>query len=314
MSHPVRDPRDGFVAALVDLAKNDPRIVVVVNDSLGSSKLAPFQEAYPDRTINVGIAEQNMVGVSAGLANAGRIPFVSAAGSFLSARGMEQVKVDAGYSRNNIKLCAQSPGYAYGNLGATHHSAEDLAWMRAIPGMVVLAPADYRETYAAIVWAAAYEGPVYIRIPRLGMADFTPEQPFEAGVAIQLRAGTDATIISTGVVTPRALAAADALAGEGINVRVLHMPTVKPIDADAVLAAATETGAIVAAEEGTNVGALGGAIAELVSETNPVPVVRVGVPDEFPPTGSETWILDHYGVDAEGIAAAVKRGVDRKTN
>ena len=133
-------------------------------------------------------------------------------------------------------------------------------------------------------------------------------------MAIQLRAGTDATIISTGVVTPRALAAADALAGEGINVRVLHMPTVKPIDADAVLAAATETGAIVAAEEGTNVGALGGAIAELVSETNPVPVVRVGVPDEFPPTGSETWILDHYGVDAEGIATAVKRGVDRKTN
>ncbi|WP_205647241.1 hypothetical protein [Actinobaculum sp. 313] len=158
MTDAARDPRDGFVAALLELAQADPRITVVVNDSVGSSKLGPFQDAYPDRLINVGIAEQNLVGVGAGLANGGRIPFVSGAGSFLSARSMEQVKIDVGYAQNNIKLCAQSPGYAYGNLGATHHSAEDLAWMRAIPGMTVLNPGDCRETAAAVRWAAAYEG------------------------------------------------------------------------------------------------------------------------------------------------------------
>ncbi len=307
-----RDPRDGFVAALLELAQADPRITVVVNDSVGSSKLGPFQDAYPDRLINVGIAEQNLVGVGAGLANGGRIPFVSGAGSFLSARSMEQVKIDAGYAQNNIKLCAQSPGYAYGNLGATHHSAEDLAWMRAIPGITVLNPGDYRETAAAVRWAAAYEGPVYIRIPRLKVADFTPDAPFEAGKALCLRDGGDVTIVSTGIVTPRALAAADELAGNGISARVLHLPCVKPLDKEVITAAARETGAIVTVEEGTVVGALGSAVCEVLADVTPVPVRRLGVPDEFPPTGSETWILDHYGVSASGIGRAARTVLELK--
>jgi len=167
------DSRDAFAEALLELARSDERIVAVVNDSIGSSKLGEFQKEFPERTINVGIAEQTQVGAAAGLANAGKIPFVSCAGSFLTARAMEQVKVDCAYSDYNVKLCAQSPGMGYGNLGATHHSVEDVAWMRAIANMAVVVPADHRETSQVIRWAAEYDGPVYIRISRLGLPNVT---------------------------------------------------------------------------------------------------------------------------------------------
>jgi transketolase len=302
----LHDCRDAFVATLIELAADDPRIVAVVNDSVGSSKLTPFGEAYGPRLINVGIAEQDMVGVAAGLANGGKIPFVSAAACFLTARAMEQIKVDAAYSQHHMVLCGMSPGMAYGELGPTHHSIEDLAWLRAIPGLTVIVPSDPAETAQAVRWAAAHDGPVFLRISRMGVPDVNPEgYQFVPGKAVMLREGTDVTIIVTGTVVIRALDAADLLAEAGISARVLSMPTIKPLDEDAVVAAARETGAIVTVEEALTSG-LGGAVAEVVVRHAPVSMRFVGVPDTFAPTGSVEWLLDHFGISARGVAAAVR--------
>ena len=302
----LHDCRDAFVAALVELAETDPRIVAVVNDSVGSSKLAPFGKKYPERLINVGIAEQDMVGVGAGLANGGKIPFVSAAACFLTARAMEQIKVDAAYSQHHMVLVGQSPGMAYGELGPTHHSIEDLAWLRTIPGLTVLVPSDPTETAQAVRWAAQHDGPVFIRIARMGVPDVNLEgYQFTPGKAVTLRDGDDVTIVATGVTVIRALDAADRLAGSGVSARVLSMPSIKPLDTEAVLAAARETRGIVTVEEALTTG-LGGAVAELVVQHQPVPMRFVGVPDTFAPTGSVEWLLDHFGISPDGIAAAAQ--------
>ncbi|WP_024287357.1 transketolase family protein [Cellulomonas sp. KRMCY2] len=307
----LHDCRDAFVATLLELAADDPRIVAVVNDSVGSSKLGPFGTAYGPRLINVGIAEQDMVGVGAGLANGGKIPFISAAACFLTARAMEQIKVDAAYSQHHMVLCGMSPGMAYGELGPTHHSIEDLAWLRAIPGLTVVVPSDPAETAQAVRWAAAHDGPVYLRISRMGVPDVNPEgYQFVPGKAVTLREGTDVTIVATGTVVVRALDAADLLAGAGISARVLSMPTIKPLDEEAVIAAARETGAIVTVEEALTSG-LGGAVAEVVVRHAPVPMRFVGVPDTFAPTGSVEWLLDHFGISAEGVAASAREVLGR---
>ncbi|WP_341359149.1 transketolase C-terminal domain-containing protein [Georgenia sp. M64] len=309
----LHDCREAYVEALLEAAEHDERIVVVVNDSVGSSKLAPFAERFPDRLINVGIAEQDMVGVAAGLANGGKIPFVSGAACFLTARAMEQVKVDGAYAQGNIKLCGMSPGMAYGQLGPTHHSIEDLAWLRAIPDLAVIVPADAAETAQAIAWAARHEGPVFVRVSRMGVPAVNPEgYQFEPGRAVRLRDGDDVTLMANGTVVTRALGAADILAAEGVRARVLSVPSIKPFDVDAVVVAARETGAIVTAEEATVNGGLGGAVAEVVVEHHPVPVRRVGVPDTFAPTGSAGWLMDHFGISAEGIAAAARETIGRK--
>ncbi|MGN8245756.1 transketolase family protein [Cellulomonas soli] len=298
----LHDCRDAWAATLIEVAEADPRVVAVVNDSVGSSKLGGFQERFPERTVNVGIAEQDMVGVAAGLANGGKVPFVSAAGCFLTARAMEQIKVDAAYSGYNITLVGQSPGMAYGELGPTHHSIEDLAWLRTIPGMTVVVPADPTETAQAVRWAAQHDGPVYLRISRMGVPDVYPEgYRFVPGRAVTLREGTDVTLIATGTTVCRALDAADLLAARGVQARVLSMPTIKPLDVDAVVAAARETGAIVTVEEALVTG-LGGAVAETVVQHHPVPVRFVGMRDEFAITGSAEWLLDHYGISAAGVA------------
>ena len=214
----------------------------MVNDSVGSSKLDAFKKAFPDRLINVGIAEQDMVGVAAGLANGGRIPFVSAASCFLTARALEQIKADVAYSNRNVKLCGMSPGMAYGELGPTHHSIEDIAWLRAIDNMIIVVPADPIETAAAMRWAAATEGPAFIRVSRMAVPEiYDDDYEFVPGNAHTLRDGDDVTIISNGTVLWRAIAAAEQLAAEGISARVISMPTVKPLDVDAVIAAARET-------------------------------------------------------------------------
>lgn len=306
------DCRDAFVQTLSDLALHDHRIVGVVNDSVGSSKLDAFKRAFPDRLINVGIAEQDQVGVAAGLANGGRIPFVSGAACFLTARAMEQLKVDVAYSRHNIKICGMSPGVAYGELGPTHQSIEDIAWLRAIDGMTIVVPADPIETASALRWAAAHDGPVYIRVSRMGVPNVHAEDHlFRPGKATRMRDGDAATVIANGTVLWRALVAAEQLAGDGIDVRVLSMASVKPLDTGAVIAAARETGAIVTVEEATLVGGLGGAVAEIVTDEHPVPVTRLGF-HEFCPTGSAGYLLDKYGMSPEGIAAAVKQIVSRK--
>ncbi len=256
--------------------------------------------------MNVGIAEQDMVGVGAGLANGGKVPFVSAAACFLTARAMEQIKVDAAYSQHHMVLVGQSPGMAYGELGPTHHSIEDLAWLRTIPGLTVIVPSDRIETAQAIRWAAGAGTPVFIRVSRMGVPDVMPEgYQFQPGRAVELRSGHDVTIVATGTTVSRALDAATSLEADGVSARVLAMPTIKPLDGEALLAAARETAGIVTVEEALTSG-LGGAVAEHVATRHPTRMRFVGVPDTFAPTGSVEWLMDHFGISAAGIAAAAK--------
>src|SRR4051794_14340312 len=263
---PRYDCRNAYVDTLAELARTDHRIVGVVNDSIGSSKLDAFKRAFPDRLINVGIAEQDMVGVAAGLANGGRIALVSPPSRFLPRPAPAQIKGDVAYSNRNLKLCGMSPGMAYGELGPTHHSIEDIAWLRAIDNMVIVVPADPVETAAAMRWAAASEGPAFIRVSRMGVPQIFPsDYEFVPGKATTVRDGNDVTIISNGTVLWRALAAAEQLAETGVSARVISMPTVKPLDVSAVVAAARETAGIVTAEEATTAGGLGGAVAETVT-------------------------------------------------
>ncbi len=301
------DCRVAFAEALEDLAERDPRIVVLCNDSVSSSKLVGFVQRFPERLFNVGIAEQAMVGMAAGLANGGRIPFVAGAACFLTARALEQIKNDLAYTHSNVKLCGVSTGLAYGPLGATHHSIEDIAWLRAIAEMIVIVPADPVETRQAVEAAAAMDGPVYLRLSRMGVpvvhdADYR----FRIGTASRLREGRDVTVIACGTMVVRALAAAETLAEEGIAARVLNLSTIRPIDRDAIVAAAAETGAIVTVEEHTIYGGLGSAVAEVVATACPVPMRILGVPGVFAPTGSAEFLLAHFGLTAEGIARAAR--------
>ena len=303
---PLFDCRGAFAETLIALAEADPRIVAVCNDSVGSSNLAGFRERFPNRLINVGIAEQCMVGVAAGLANGGFVPFVSAAGPFLTGRALEQIKADVAYSGYPVVLCGQSPGLSYGELGPTHHSVEDFSWLRALTDLVVLAPADPVQTSAAVRWAANAGRPCYVRIGRFKVPAVTPEgAPFEVGRALTLREGGDVTLIAAGVLVSRALDAAALLATEGVQARVLNMATIAPLDEAAVIAAAAETGRIVTAEEGVVTGGLGAAIAEVVVRRRPVPRRLRGVPG-FAPTGSAGFLLDHFGLNALGIAQAAR--------
>lgn len=300
------DCRDAFVSAVEELAEADERIVAVVNDSVGSSKLGKFREKFPARLINVGIAEQTMVGVSAGLANGGKIPFVSAASCFLTARALEQIKADVAYSDSNVKLCGISSGVAYGELGPTHHSIEDIGWLRTMGNITILVPSDPWETREAIRAAADIDGPVFIRISRMGVPEL--DRPAGArlviGKAECLRQGGDVAVLANGVMVHRALAAAEILQREGIQARVLNMSSMNPLDEEAVLAAA-ETGAIVTVEEHSVRGGLGGAVAELVSTHRPCPMRILGFPG-FLPTGSAAWLMDRYGLTPEGIANAAR--------
>jgi transketolase len=279
------DCRDAFEDTLRELASLDSRIVAVVNDSVGSSKLTQFGNEYPNRLVNVGIAEQNMVGVGAGLANGGLIPFVCGAAPFLTGRALEQIKADIAYSNANVKLCGMSSGMAYGELGPTHHSIEDMAWLRAIANMTVIVPADPVETVQAVQMAASTIGPMFLRISRLPVpivheADYR----FEVGKAALLRDGRDITLIANGVLVTRALEAADLLAARGIQARVLNMSTARPLDREAVRVAAS-----------------GGAVAEVVVTNCPVPMRILGVPGVFAPTGSASWLLQYFNLTAQGI-------------
>lgn len=309
----LHDCRDAFAATLEELAAADPRIVAVCNDSVGSSKLGGFRARFPARLVNVGIAEQDMVGVAAGLANGGKIPFVCGASCFITGRGMEQVKVDVAYARNNVKLCGISSGFAYGELGPTHHSVEDMAWTRAIAGLTVIVPADDVETAQAVRAAAALEGPMFLRLSRFPVPSLHgPEYHFNVGRASCLREGHDITLIANGIVSCRALQAASVLAERGIGARVLNMSTVSPIDVEAIVAAALETGAIVTAEEHTIRGGLGGAVAEVLALHAPAPMRMLGLPGTFAPIGPVTYLLEHFGLTAASIAQAAEELLTRK--
>ncbi|RYB95981.1 transketolase family protein [Ciceribacter ferrooxidans] len=315
VSPKLHDCRDAFVAVLERLGAENPKVVAVCNDSVGSSKLGGFKSKWPERLVNVGIAEQNMVGVGAGLANGGLLPFVCGASCFLTGRSLEQIKADIAYSNANVKLVGISSGMAYGELGPTHHSIEDFAWTRVLPNLPVIAPCDSIETAAAVEWAAAYEGPVFLRLSRVGVPDLlAPGHQFELGKANLLRDGDDLTLIANGTLTHRMMKAADILAAEGIEARVLNMATVRPIDVAAVVAAARETGAIVTAEEHSTFGGLGSAIAEVVVAETPVPMKILGVPGIFAPTGSAEFLLDEFGMSPAGIVDAAKTLIARKSS
>lgn len=302
MSDALYDCRDAFARTLETLAESNADIVAVCNDSVGSSKLGTFRDKWPDRLINVGIAEQNLVGVSAGLANGGKLPFACAASCFLTGRALEQIKADIAYSDANVKLCGISSGVAYGELGPTHHSTEDFAWTRVIPNLAIVSPADRRETEQAVRFAANFSGPVFLRLSRMPVPDVVPENyEFELGKSVTLKDGSDVTIVANGVLVHRALEAADLLVEQGISARVINMPTIKPIDETAIIKAATETDGIVTCEEHQIYGGMGGAISEVVVQHQPAKMKILGV-DGFPPTGSASWLLDHYGMSACGIA------------
>ncbi|MBX9469864.1 MAG: transketolase family protein [Rhizobium sp.] len=314
MTEKLHDCRDAFVAVLERLGAENSKVVAVCNDSVGSSKLGGFMSKWPERLVNVGIAEQNMVGVGAGLANGGLLPFVCGASCFLTGRSLEQVKADIAYSNANVKLIGISSGMAYGELGPTHHSVEDFAWMRVLPNLPVIAPCDSIETAAAVEWAARYDGPVFLRLSRVGVPDLLePGHVFEPGKANRLRDGDAVTLIANGTLTHRAMKAAAILAARGIEARVLNMATVRPIDVESIVAAARETGAILTAEEHSIYGGLGSAIAEVVVAEAPVPMKILGVPGIFAPTGSAEFLLDEFGMSPQGIATAAEELLARKS-
>ena len=311
---PVFDNRVAFANTLIELARTDERIVAVCNDSVGSSNLGGFREEFPDRLINVGIAEQNMVGVGAGLANAGMVPFVCAAGPFLSGRATEQVKADVAYSNFPVILCAMSPGMAYGELGPTHHSVEDLSWMRALPNLDIVMPADELQTQQAVRWAVEAGRPVYLRVGRHKVPNLVADgTPFTRGAFIEMASGNDVTIIAAGSMVSRAVAAAAILKQQGVNARILNATFIAPLDVAAIKKAAKETRGIVTVEEANVSGGLGAAVASVLGtlETaSRVPLRIVGT-DDWSPTLSTDALYTHFGLTAENIAQQVNEVLAR---
>ncbi|WP_342616498.1 transketolase C-terminal domain-containing protein [Rhodoferax sp. GW822-FHT02A01] len=298
------DCRQAFADELEKMAREDSRIVAVCNDSVGSSNLGAFKKAFPNRLVNVGIAEQNMVGVAAGLANAGMRPFVCAASPFLTGRALEQIKADVVYSNFPVVLCGMSPGMAYAELGPTHHSIEDLAWTRAIGDLTVAVPADPDETRATMRWALKSGRPCFMRIGRTKVPAVSREGvSFEPGKFVTLREGKDVTIIAAGTMVARALDAASFLSEGGIEARVINAASIKPVDVQTVVAAAKETKGIVTVEEAIVYGGLGSAISEVVVQTHPTRMRILGVTG-LAPTGSTNFLFEYFGLTGPGIAKA----------
>lgn len=305
--------RESYGKALVELGAKYENLVVLDADLAAATKTGMFKKAYPDRFIECGIAENNMMGVAAGLALSGKIPFASSFAMFAAGRSFEQVRNSIGYPHVNVKIGATHGGITVGEDGATHQCCEDFALMRTIPGMVVMSPADDTEARQAVEAAINHNGPVYIRFGRMAVPVlFGDDYKFEIGKGAKLREGADVTIIANGVMVNEAIGAAEALAAEGISAAVINMATIKPIDHDIVIEAAKTTGAIVTAEEHSIIGGLGAAVCETVCESVPVPVVRVGVKDTFGRSGPAAKLMGLFGLDAAAIAAAAKEAVGMK--
>ena len=295
--------RESFGMALCELAKDHDDIIVLDADLAAATKTEIFKKAYPDRFFDCGIAEGNMIGVAAGLAAAGKVPFAASFAMFATGRAYEQVRNSVGYPHLNVKIAGSHAGISVGEDGATHQCCEDLALMRTIPGMVILNPADHYEMIEATKAAYAYDGPVYIRLGRLAIESFNdPENySFEIGKGITLEEGTDVTVIATGLVVYEALKAVRALREKGLSVRLINMHTIKPIDKDIIIKAAKETGKIITIEEHNIIGGLGEAVAAVTAENCPVPVYRVGIEDVFGHSGPAVGLLAEFGLDAAGL-------------
>ncbi|MDB2138536.1 MAG: transketolase family protein [Clostridium butyricum] len=306
--------REAYGKALVKLSNLNDRVVVLDADLSKSTKTADFKTAAPERFINMGIAEGNMMGVAAGLATCGKIPFASSFAMFAAGRAFEQIRNSICYPRLNVKVCATHAGLTVGEDGATHQSVEDIALMRAIPNMTIINPVDAVETEAAILAIAEYEGPCYVRLGRLAVETVNDENnyKFEIGKGITLSEGNDVTIVATGMMVQLALKAKEELSKEGINAKIINIHTIKPIDYELLVKAAKETGAIVTAEEHSIVGGLGSAVSEVVTEEFPVPVVKVGIKDTFGESGKPDQLLEKYGLTVESIVNSAKRAISLK--
>ncbi|MDD9268951.1 transketolase family protein [Paenibacillus sp. GCM10023248] len=295
--------RQVICETLLEQAQHDRSIMVLASDSRGSAAMAPFAKAYPEQFVEVGIAEQNIVGISAGLAHSGKKPFVTSPACFLSMRSIEQIKVDVAYSATNVKLVGISGGVSYGALGMSHHSVQDLAVMRAIPGIAVLLPADRHETKRMTEALVNYEGGAYVRIGRNAVEDVYDSDDYEfvIGQAVRLREGSEVTIIATGETVRVALDAHEALKEAGVSCRVLNMHTIKPLDEAAILSAARETGHLITVEEHSIHGGLGAAVSEVVVQHCPVPMRIIGIPDEPAIAGKTAEVFNHYGISAGNL-------------
>ena len=301
--------RESYGEALKELAEEYKDLVVLDADLAAATKTGIFKKAYPDRFFDCGIAEANMMGVAAGLATCGKIPFASTFAMFAAGRAFEIVRNSIGYPHLNVKIGATHAGISVGEDGATHQCNEDIALMRTIPGMTIINPADHVEAKAAVKAALDFNGPVYMRFGRLAVPVFNDAETykFELGKGITLRDGNDITIIATGLMVNEALIAADTLKAEGINARVINIHTIKPIDRDIIIKAAKETKIIVTAEEHSVIGGLGSAVADVVTEEYPIPVYKIGVNDEFGHSGPAVDLLKEFGLCADNIAAKVRK-------
>ena len=300
--------RESYGRTLAELGKEHEDFLVLDADLAGSTKTAVFRKAFPERHINCGIAEQNMVGVAAGIAATGRVAFASSFAMFAAGRAYEQIRNSVGYPQLNVKIAATHGGISVGEDGATHQCNEDFALMRTIPGMVVMVPSDDVEAEAMVRAAYAHKGPVYMRFSRLATPVFNnPETyKFEIGKEITMREGKDVAIIAAGLPVASAMEAAEKLAAEGIEARVIDMHTIKPLDEEAVLRAAKEIGKIVTVEEHSIIGGLGSAVAEVLAEQCPAKLKRVGIYDRYTESGPAEALIHHYGLDGEGVYNAVK--------
>lgn len=306
--------REAYGKALAKLGQQNEKIVVFDADLSKSTKTADFKKVCPERFINMGIAEGNMMTVAAGMSTCDKIPFVSTFAMFAAGRGFEQIRNSICYPHLNVKICATHAGITVGEDGASHQAIEDISLMRSIPNMTVISPSDAVEAEAAINAIAEYNGPCYVRLGRSGVPviNDNADYKFELGKAITLREGKDATIIATGIMVDAALEAYNTLSEEGIKVKVVNIHTIKPIDTEAIVKAARETGVVITAEEHSTIGGLGSAVCEVLSENQPTPVIRVGIKDTFGESGKPADLLKAYGLTADDIVKAVKKGITIK--
>ena len=305
--------RSGFGEGLAIAGREDERVLALTADLKGSIKMGAFAKAFPERFIQCGIAESNMVGVAAGLAITGKVPFIGSFAEFVTGRVYDQLRQEVAYGHTNVKIASSHAGITLGEDGATHQTMEDVALMRALPGMVVLVPCDYNQTKNATIAAARYVGPVYLRFGRPSVPNFTPaDEPFEIGKVYNLNEGKDVTIITNGHLVWEALLAAEALESEGISAEVLNVATVKPLDEKAIIDSVAKTGCAVVAEEHNMAGGLGEAVAGVLAANAPAPLVFVNGADRFGQSGTPAELMKAYGLDAAHLAEAAKKAISRK--
>ena len=308
-----KDTRSGFGVGILELGKTNPNVVALCADLAGSLKLDAFIKEFPDRYVQVGIAEANMIGIAAGLTVGGKIPFATTFANFATGRVYDQIRQSVAYSHKNVKIAASHAGVTLGEDGATHQILEDIGLMQMLPGMVVINPCDYNQTKAATIAAAEYNGPVYLRFGRPVWPIFMPDEKFVIGKAIVMNEGTDVTIFATGHLVWKSLEAARQLEAEGLSVELINIHTIKPLDAEAIIRSVSKTKCAVVAEEHNRIGGLGSSIAALLAQNRPTPLEYVAVNDSFGESGTPDQLMKKYGLDTVNVVDAAKKVIARKS-